>query len=54
MGDIDWVRVATFVTAVAAGWLITGGLKAADRLPCDIARKVNHVAALAGGALWFG
>lgn len=54
MGDIDWVRVATFVTAVVAGWLISGGLKAADRLPCDIARKINHVVALAGGALWFG
>lgn len=54
MGDIDWVRVGTFVPAVVAVWLVTGALKAAGRLPCDIARKVNHVVALAGGAVWFG
>jgi phytol kinase len=37
-----------------AVWLATGALKAAGRLPCDLARKTNHVFALAGGALWFG
>jgi phytol kinase len=52
--EIDWVRVGSFVLAVVAFWLVTGALKDANRLPCDIARKINHVLALAGGALWFG
>jgi dolichol kinase len=52
--EIDWARVGSFVPAVVATWLATGALKAADRLPCDIARKINHVLALAGGAVWFG
>jgi dolichol kinase len=52
--DIDRVRVGSFVLTVVVTWLVTGALKAADRLPCDIARKVNHVLALAGGAAWFG
>jgi dolichol kinase len=47
VGDIDWGRVGTFVPVVMAGWLVTGALKAADRLPCDIARKINHIGALA-------
>lgn len=54
MDDIDWVRVGSFVLAVVTTWLLTGALKEAGRLPCDIARKINHVLALAGGALWFG
>jgi dolichol kinase len=52
--DIDWARVGSFVLAVVATWLVTGALKAANRLPCDVARKVNHVLALAGGAAWLG
>ena len=48
------MRVGTFVPVVVAVWLVTGALKAGGRLPCDIARKVNHVVALAGGAVWFG
>jgi dolichol kinase len=51
---IDWPRVTAFVAAVVAVWLVTGALKAAGRLPCDIARKINHVVALAGGAVCFG
>ena len=54
MGAIDWPRVLAFVLAVVSVWLLTGGLKAAGKLPCDIARKINHVAALVGGALCFG
>lgn len=54
MSDIDWQRVLAFVAAVVAVWLLTGALKAAGRLPCDVARKVNHTLALAGGAAWFG
>ena len=54
MDDIDWLRVGSFVLAVVTSWLVTGALKDADRLPCDVTRKINHVLALAGGALWFG
>ena len=54
MNDIDWGRAGTFVLTVLTAWLATGALKAAGRMPCDVARKVNHVLALAGGALWFG
>jgi phytol kinase len=54
MGDVHWLRVASFVLAVVAGWLVTGALKRAGRLPCDLARKANHILALAGGALWLG
>ncbi len=54
MSDIDWPRTLAFVAAMVVGWLLTGALKAAGVLPCDIARKINHVAALAGGAVWFG
>jgi hypothetical protein len=54
VNDIDWVRVGSFVLTVVATWLVTGALKAAGRLPCDVARKINHVLALAGGAAWFG
>src|SRR5439155_4332640 len=31
-----------------------GALKAAGQVPCDLARKANHISALAGGALWLG
>ena len=51
---IDWPRVTAFVLAVVAVWLVTGALKAAGKMPCDIARKINHIVALAGGALCFG
>jgi phytol kinase len=51
---INGFRAAGFVLVVVAVWLVTGGLKAAGRLPCDIARKINHVMALAGAAVWFG
>lgn len=54
MYEVEWVRVGTFVTSVACISLATGALKEAGRLPCDLARKSNHVFALAGGALWFG
>ena len=54
MGDPDWPRLGSFVLAVVAGWLVTGALKVAGRLPCDLARKANHILALAGGALWLG
>lgn len=54
MDSIDWNRVGGFVAALVAVWLATGALKAAGRLPCDITRKINHVFALAGGAVWFG
>jgi phytol kinase len=54
MSDVDWSRVLAFVAVVVAVWLLTGALKAAGRLPCDVARKVNHALALAGGALWLG
>ncbi|HJZ58099.1 MAG TPA: hypothetical protein VKE74_24370 [Gemmataceae bacterium] len=54
MSDIDWPRTLCFFAALVAGWLLSGTLKAAGWLPCDIARKANHVLALAGGALWFG
>lgn len=54
MDHIDWPRVLAFVAAVVAVWVLTGALKGAGRLPCDVCRKVNHVFALAGGAVWFG
>jgi dolichol kinase len=54
MSDIDWPRVLVFLAAAVGVWVVTGALKAAGKLPCDIARKINHVLALAGGAIWFG
>jgi phytol kinase len=51
---IDWPRVFWLVGAVTSGWLVSGILKARGYLPCDIARKVNHVIAFAGGAVGFG
>src|SRR5437764_5796923 len=54
MSHVDWPRVVAFVAAVVAGWVLCGALKSAGRLPCDVCRKVNHVLALAGGAVWFG
>ena len=54
MSDIDWPRVAVFATALVLIWLFSGSMKAAGNLPCDIARKINHICALAGGAIWFG
>jgi len=52
--EVDGIRIASFVGVAACLWLITGAMKAAGILPCDLARKTNHVFALAGGALWFG
>jgi phytol kinase len=54
MSDIDWPRVLPFLAAVVSVWVMSGALKASGRIPCDIARKINHVLALAGGAIWFG
>jgi phytol kinase len=54
VSDVDWPRVLVYVAAVVGVWLASGLLKAAGRLPCDVCRKVNHVLALAGGAVWLG
>jgi dolichol kinase len=51
---IDANRVAAYVVAVVIVWWVAGRLKRAGRLRSGDARKVNHVCALAGGAVWFG
>jgi dolichol kinase len=54
MSKLDCPRILEFVAVVVSVWLLTGALKVVGRLSCDIARKVNHALALAGGAIWFG
>jgi dolichol kinase len=51
---VNLARVVTFVAAVLSVWLATGLLKHSGRLAVGDARKLNHIFALAGGALWFG
>jgi phytol kinase len=52
--QVDAGRVAAFVAAVLLLWWVAGRLKWAGRLRPGDARKLNHVCALVGGALWFG
>jgi phytol kinase len=52
--DIDWLRVVGFVTLVVAVWELAGRLKLAGWCRAGDARKLNHVTALAGGAVTFG
>jgi phytol kinase len=47
-------RIAVFVSAIAASWCITGQLRLLGYLQPADARKINHILALAGLALWFG
>ncbi len=54
MTEIDWLRVAGFVVLVVAVWEFAGRLKLAGRCRSGDARKLNHVTALAGGAIIFG
>jgi phytol kinase len=51
---LDGLRVAVYVLAVVLVWWVAGRCRRAGRLRPGDARKVNHVFALAGGALWFG
>jgi phytol kinase len=46
--------VASFVVVIVLVWTAAGALKRSGRLRAGDARKLNHVCALAGGALWFG
>jgi phytol kinase len=54
MVGIDWFRVAGFVALVVAVWEVAGRLKLAGWCRAGDARKLNHVTALAGGAVIFG
>lgn len=54
MTDIDWPRVVGFVAAVVVVWQVAGRLKQGGRVLAGDARKLNHVAALCGGAVMFG
>jgi dolichol kinase len=51
---IDVGRVAGYVVAVLVLWVAAGWLKRSGWLRAGDARKLNHVAALAGGAFCFG
>lgn len=50
----DWRRIGLFVAAVLVSWCVTGALRLRGELRAGDARKINHVLALAGVALWFG
>lgn len=54
MLTVDWFRVACFVGLVVLMWEVAGRLKIAGLVQTGDARKLNHVAALVGGALIFG
>jgi phytol kinase len=54
MADIDWLRVVGFVALVVAVWELAGRLKLIGWCRAGDARKLNHVTALAGGAVIFG
>jgi dolichol kinase len=47
-------RIGLFVTVIAASWCSTGFLRLRGFLQPADARKINHILALAGVALWFG
>jgi phytol kinase len=51
---IDGARVAVYVLAVVFVWWAAGHLKRSGQVRPGDARKINHVFALAGGAVWFG
>ncbi|ODA28037.1 hypothetical protein [Planctopirus hydrillae] len=52
-GEIDSLTCGLFVALVMAGWCLTGWLHHRGWLRIGDARKMNHVAILAGGAIWF-
>ncbi len=54
MHGVDWLRVAGFVGLVVLVWELAGRLKLAGLVRTGDARKLNHIAALVGGALIFG
>jgi phytol kinase len=54
LARIDGGRVALYVVAVVLAWWVAGRLKRAGWLRSGDARKINHVSALAGGAVCFG
>lgn len=47
-------RAGVFVLVVLASWTVTGVLRLRGALRAADARKINHVLALAGVAVWFG
>ncbi len=51
--NLDVFRVVTFIAMVSGTWVGVGVLKSRAWLRIGDARKINHVAALAGGVLWF-
>src|SRR5262245_28262234 len=54
LAAIDAARVGGFLAGIALLWVVTGTLKERGVGREGDVRKVNHVAALAGGALVFG
>lgn len=48
------IRVAGFVAAAAASWVLTGRLRRHGWLRDGDGRKINHIFILAGGAIVFG
>jgi phytol kinase len=52
--QFDLGRIVAFVLATVLVWLAAGWLRQTGRLRAGDARKLSHIGALAGGALWFG
>lgn len=54
MNPLPYLYALAFAVVLTVVWLVSGRMKRLGRLGAGDARKVNHVFALAGGALWFG
>jgi dolichol kinase len=52
--EVSIWRVAVFLSAIVCSWCITGYLRLHGYLRPGDARKINHILALSGVALWFG
>lgn len=52
--ELSYWRIVVFLVVIIFSWCSTGYLRLQGYLRAGDARKINHILALAGVALWFG